>query len=113
MSAGAYRPDMFPPYVNGGKSLVDKFELFDAANPHVYELFKKFAQQALARGYEHFSPATIIERIRWETSVVTESPDGFKINDHWAAFYSRKFMRDFPDHDGFFRTRISVADFAK
>jgi hypothetical protein len=29
----------------------------------------------------------------------------YKINDHYSAYYARLFMRDYPEYDGFFRTR--------
>jgi hypothetical protein len=52
----------------------------------------------------------ITERIRWELYITTKSDDGFKINNNHRAFYSRKFMNMYPEWDGIFRTRQSVAD---
>jgi hypothetical protein len=90
------------------------FDEFDAENPHVYELFCRFAFQAVARGYENFSARAIIHRIRWETAIETteafpnpDSEDGgpLKINNNHSPYYARKFMSEFPVHSGFFRTR--------
>jgi hypothetical protein len=81
------------------------FDKFDSANPEVYELFKKFTFDAIHAGYGRYSSDAILHRIRWHTNVETNSADGFKLNDHHTAYYARKFMLDFPEHCGFFRTR--------
>ena len=60
----------------------------------VYDLFKKYTFEAIMAGREHFSVISIFERIRWYTDVETQG-DPFKIN-HFAAYYGRKFMQDFP-----------------
>ena len=90
--------------------MVEEFKAFHRENPHIYELFKKFTLQSISRGREHFSARTVLHRIRWYTDVETVSPDGFKVNNNWSAFYARLFERDFPEHIGFFRNRESVAD---
>lgn len=89
-------------------SLTQRFNQFHADNPGVYRLFKKFAFQAIAAGHRVFSADMIQHRIRWETTVVTRSSDGFKLNDHWTACYSRLFAHDFPKHRYFFRRRQSA-----
>jgi hypothetical protein len=81
-----------------------RFELYDKENPHVYELVKKYTFEAIASGQKHFSMASIIERIRWFTEIETTG-DPFKINQNYQTYYGRKFMQEFPQHEGFFRTR--------
>ena len=90
-------------------SIADRFNDFDNNNPHVWQLFKQFARDAYQAGHARFSAQSIIERIRWKTSVETRGGE-FKINNDFAAFYARKFHHEFPHLDGFFRTRNSVAD---
>jgi len=90
--------------------LIREFERFDAENPHVWKLFERFTFEAIASGRRHFSISLITERIRWELYITTKSDDGFKINNNHRAFYSRKFMNMYPEWDGIFRTRQSVAD---
>jgi hypothetical protein len=51
----------------------------------------------------------IIERIRWQTGVVAKDSD-FKINNDFAAFYSRMFMLEYPSYSNYFRIRQSQAD---
>jgi len=87
----------------------EQFQEYHEANPKVYELFCKFTNQVINRGFKNFSAESIINQIRWFTSIETTG-DVFKINDHYKPHYSRKFMKDNPQHEGFFRTRSSVAD---
>lgn len=86
------------------------FEAFHAANPHVYQLFEKFTFEAIRAGRKRFSARTVLHRIRWYTSVETQDPQGFKINDHWSPFYARMFHGRYPAHDGFFAMRMADAD---
>ena len=87
----------------------DNFEKFDSENPKVYELFEKFAFDAIKAGRKHFGVAMIAERLRWYSSVET-SGDKFKINNNYKAFYARKFEKKNPQYKGFFRNRTSLAD---
>ena len=86
-------------------TLAEKFAQFDAANPAVYHMFKRFANDLIAAGRQKLSASLIIERIRWEVIVATMSDDKFKLSNNHTAFYARKFMVDFPQHDGIFATR--------
>ena len=85
-----------------------KFDQYDNDNPHIYELFKRFAFEAIDSGREYFSAEAIINRVRWETMM--SGNDEYKINNNYKPFYSRKFMKEYPQYGKFFRTRISKAD---
>lgn len=87
-------------------SLKEKFESFDAANPAHWTLFKRFALEAIAAGKKHLSVSLITERIRWEAVVNTTLTD-YQVDNNHRAFYARKFHAEFPQYDGFFRTRVS------
>ena len=86
-----------------------KFRIFHEDNPEVYELFKRFTFEAMNRGHQQLSAEMIINRIRWETKVVTTDAD-YKINNDYKPFYSRLFIVEHPQHKDFFRLRQSVAD---
>ena len=77
---------------------------FDVENPEVWELFKKFALQAMKSGREHYGAASIFERIRWHVEIETRG-GGFKLNNNFRAYYARKFNATFPHHVEFFRVR--------
>jgi|TARA_R110000787_G_scaffold12487_3_gene40094 hypothetical protein len=70
-------------------------------NPEIYELFKRFAFEAM-KHVSCYSAGGILHRIRWETTV-SESGCQFKIDHNWASHYARKFMSDYPEHSNFFR----------
>lgn len=74
------------------------------ANPSVYEYFERFTFEAIERGHKKLSAWLIVNRIRWETAVVTHGDD-FKISNDFIAYYARLFMYRHPEHRGFFRTR--------
>ena len=90
---------------NMENSLKSRFDVFHADNPQVYELFKKFTFMAIGRGHNKLSAWMIANRIRWETQIEVITTDDYKISNDYIALYSRKFMEDFPEHDGFFRIK--------
>ena len=85
-------------------SVKRKWWLWHKKNPHVYELFKKFTLIAIDRGHKQMSAWLIVNRIRWEPSVETSGND-FKISNDFIAYYARLFMHDYPQYEGFFRTK--------
>ncbi len=87
-----------------------RFEKFDRAYPEIWRLFVVFTLDRIEKGFEHYSSDAIVHRIRWETDASVDDGFGFKINDHFTAYYARKFHDDYPEHKGFFRTRHSRFD---
>ena len=85
------------------------FRKFHRENPIIYKLFKQFTVQAINRGHKKLSSEMIINRIRWETSIVSNDKD-YKINNNYKPFYSRLFMNEHPDYKDFFYRRSSKAD---
>ena len=74
-------------------------------NPHVYNLFKRFTFEALAKQrHKNLGAWLVVNRIRWETSVETDGSD-FKISNNFIAYYARLFMAQYPEHKGLFRTK--------
>ncbi|MDI9407631.1 MAG: hypothetical protein QM523_00120 [Candidatus Pacebacteria bacterium] len=79
---------------------------FHRRHPEVWELFVKFTFEMINRGYKNYSVNAIFERIRWEKdSIGGDGVTSFKLNNNYRAFYSRRFMRVYPENEGFFRTR--------
>lgn len=94
-----------------GRLTREQFENYHRKNPKIWELFKTFTFRAIQRGFGHLSADMILHRIRWEVYIETVDPSGpFKVSNNYAAFYGRMFMKEYPQYDGFFRTRNSVAD---
>lgn len=82
----------------------EDFNIHLENNPHIYELFEKFALEA-AKYRNKFSSQAIIERIRWETFAY-ENDSKYKVSHNWRSFYAKKFMDEHPEHGNFFRSRI-------
>lgn len=90
---------------NRKSQLQREFEVFHAENPHVYELFCRFAMQAIDAGREKFGARSIWERMRWYVAFETTGDDDYKLNDHHPPYYARMFMREHQECEGFFETR--------
>jgi len=79
---------------------------FHASHPEVWGLFVRFTNELIDRGFNNYSVNAIFERIRWECdSVGGDGKSTFKLNNNYRAFYARRFMRMYPQREGFFRTR--------
>lgn len=91
------------------RDLKERFDEYHHNNPHIYHQFRYYTLKAIQSGYKHFGSQMIIERIRWQTGVISKQSD-FKINNDFAAFYSRMFMLEYPSYSTYFRTRQSQAD---
>ena len=87
-----------------------KFRIFHEENPEVYDLFKRFCYEAMDKGHTRLSAEMIINRIRWETKIVTTDRD-YKINNDYKPFYSRLFIIQHKGYEDFFQLRQSVADY--
>jgi hypothetical protein len=81
-----------------------QFWTFHQTNPRVYDLFNKFALEAAKANRGYFGVGAIFERMRWFTTIETSGGE-YKLNNNHRAYYGRLWMRDNPEHDGFFSTR--------
>lgn len=78
-------------------------------NPQVWEYFERFSLEAVARGRNHVSHWLIVNRIRWEISIVTTGED-FKINNNYIAFYARLWNALHPEHKHLFSTKKMIGE---
>lgn len=81
-----------------------QFQQYHEKNPQIYYWFKIFTLKAIYKGHKALSAEFIFNVIRWETDV-TAINDKYKINNDAKPYYARLFMKDYPQYDGFFRTR--------
>lgn len=92
-------------YATKGQTIEAAFAEFHAANPAVYEYFKKYALHILVtKGRKLASSKLILNRIRWEVSIETIGAD-YKINDAYTPHYARLFIRDYPQYAEAFELR--------
>lgn len=88
-----------PTLFETAKSNLQKaFDAFDADNPQIWREFRDMAFRLIDNGYKHYGAKSIIEAIRFHRSVqTTEGP--FKLNNNYTAYYARKFMNLYPQHE--------------
>lgn len=93
------------------KEIFKQAKRFHARHPEVWKLFKKFTLERIEKGFKHYSAYAIFEQIRWHTDVPNEEGrSSFKLNNTYRPVYSREFMKKFPQHAGFFRTRRQISE---
>ena len=84
---------------------------FHKQHPEVWNLFVQFTFQMINRGFKNYSAQHgVFARIRWEIDAGGDGSGEFKINNNYSAFYARAFMKKFPEHEGFFRTRKQTSE---
>lgn len=79
---------------------------YHKAHPEVWDLFVKLTMNRIAKGFTHYGVGAIFGQMRWEMASPTADAAQFKVNNNFHAFYARRFHRMYPQHDGFFRTRV-------
>jgi hypothetical protein len=84
--------------------LQKEWRLYHEANPRIYQLICKFANQAIARGFREYAIATIWERLRWHLQIEIRSDEEFKLPNNHRAYYSRLWLKDHPQYPNFFHT---------
>jgi len=89
------------------QEMKEQAKAYDKKHPEVWEKFCEYSFDRISKGYRNYSVNAIFERIRWDLSNVgADGITAFKIGNNFRAFYARRFMKMYPEHEGFFRTRI-------
>jgi hypothetical protein len=73
-------------------------------NPSVWNYFQRFSMEAVANGRTKISHHIVIDRIRWETAIVSTNED-VKINHDYVAFYARLWKVKYPQYADLFTTK--------
>lgn len=88
-----------------------KYERFHKDNPWVMDELARLALRMRRHGVNHYGIAALFEVLRYRhTMRTTDTETPFKLSNSYRAFYSRHLMRLYPELDGFFDIRPSVAD---
>ena len=87
------------------------FETYHKEHPEIWKEFVKTTLETIKKGFKHYSSKSIFEIIRWHKGGDIKS-DGFKVNNNYTADYARKFIKEFPEHEGFFRMRTRLKETA-
>jgi len=83
--------------------ILEAFVEYHRANPEIYELFKRFANEVKVSGRRYYGAKAIMEKIRWEVNI--ERKGDFKCNDHYTSCYVRLLISEDPRFKDFFETR--------
>ncbi len=78
-----------------------KWRTFHYENPHVWEEFQDHAYELINSGVTKSSAWLIINKMRWDHAIKTNTDD-FKISNDFIAYYTRLFLALNPKHHDFF-----------
>ena len=73
-----------------------KFTEFHERNPHIFDLFLKFAKQVKESGRKIGAKA-IAERIRWEIYFERDKGEKYKVNNNYISRYARLAVETDPE----------------
>jgi hypothetical protein len=83
---------------------VDQHAEFDRENPGIYSAVRRMALDYIAQGHRHWSVDAIMQILRHESNMRDGSVT-YKINNHHRGYLARRFLAEFPQHEGFFEIR--------
>ena len=112
MTTAAPQLELFPivePTYDEEMSLRDRFDAFNAQNPHVADALEILAAQWLAAGNRKVGMKALVERLRWESGIRTQG-DGYVLNNSYTAFYARLLIARRPEWADAISTRRAMAD---
>ena len=82
------------------------FAAFHRDNPHIYEEFKLLAIEMRETGRKKYSSKMIINVLRWNIDIRTDTEEEFKINDRYQSLYGRLMIYHHEEYESFFELRI-------
>ena len=88
-----------------------RFVEFHHANPGVYWALVRLAKQWHDSGHESCSIKMLVEVLRWNQGVSTDSAEPWAINNSYAAYYSRLIAANEPDLAHLFTFRQQQTDY--
>ena len=78
-------------------------------NPDVWKYFERFSLEAVGSGRKKVSHWLIINRIRWEVTIITTGSE-FKISNDHIAFYARLWKAKYPQYKDLFNTKKMIGE---
>ena len=88
--------------------LQEWFDHYHKENPKVYAAFKHMAEEIRHQGHKRYGAKTIMERLRWESSVRYKGWDfklSNKVKDRCSARYARMMIEEDSWYENFFEIR--------
>jgi len=93
-----------PLFTDLKRDIVDSFVAYHTENPHVFNVFRRFAKDLKDAGRKHYGAKAIFERVRWHFAVESKADD-FKLNNNYPSCYARLLIAMDPTFSDFFETR--------
>lgn len=82
-------------------------EAFHSRNPWLLDELAQHALQLKREGYPRWSVDGLLHHIRFACRrKIDEGKNGFRVNNNFSAFYSRRLMEQYPELQGFFRIKL-------
>jgi len=81
------------------------FAGFHQMNLHLYKAVTKRFLREIEEGRDHFAMSSIIGDLRWDLGIGTTGKP-FKIDSGCVSIYVRMLHFEYPQYDGFFRTKV-------
>lgn len=95
---------------NHSKIFNDGFVQWLTNNYHVFEVFCELTDKVRARGHRHYSARTILEKMRYETSV-SDDHGTFKLTDRPIPDFARLYVLLNPERVDMFTYRREGVNF--
>jgi len=92
---------------NEGKTIQERFEVFNRNNPWVYRKLCDLAMMLKYKGHDRIGIKMLFEVLRWEFYMQITKTDAseWKLNNNYTSRYARLLMEQEPALKGFFSTR--------
>ena len=84
---------------------LEKFVIFHLDNRHILKHFIRISKEMKQRGYQKSSGWAVIQIIRWDLSITTDTTEDYKISNKYIGMYTRLLMMLKPEFKGFFDIR--------
>ena len=85
--------------------LEERFALYNARNPQVYQELRRLALEWVDAGHDSCSIDLLFNVLRWQSGLRTKDDEGFKLNNSYRSRFSRLLMENEPRLAGKFETR--------
>ncbi len=83
----------------------NKFEQYNKEHPEIWEEFERLANRLWDNGTRHYGSKSILEVLRYHTSVDSRPDSQFKINNNYSPYYAKMYKDKYPERKGFFENR--------
>lgn len=74
-----------------------RFVVFHSQNPHIFKHFLRIAREMQTAGWKKSSGTAVIQIIRWDLRLKTDTIENYRISNLFVSMYVRLSMVLFPE----------------